>query len=52
MLETLVDYNDRHNAPFTNENIWQAISTVMTEMEEEESNKILDANNVTMDTFW
>ena len=51
MLETLVDYNDRKNAPFSNEKLRQAISTVMEETEEMERNTILDANNVTMDTF-
>ena len=34
MLETIVDYNDHHNAPLSNENLWQAISTVMAETEE------------------
>ena len=51
MLETLVDYNDHQNAPFSNEKLWQAISTVTEETEEEERNIILDANDVTMDTF-
>ena len=51
MLETLVEYNDRHNAPLSNDNLQQAIITVMEETEEEESNIILDANNVTMYTF-
>ena len=51
MLEPLVDYNDHHNAPFSNEKLWQAISTVMSQTEEEERNIILDANNMTIDTF-
>ena len=29
MLETLVDYNDRKNAPFFDENLWQAVSKFM-----------------------
>ena len=52
LLENLVDYNDHHNAPFPNEKLWQAISKVMAEKEEEELNIILDANNMTMDTFF
>ena len=51
LLEALVDYNNHHNAPFSNENLRQAISTVMAETEEEEHNIISDANKVTMDTF-
>ena len=31
MLETLVDYNDRNNVPFSNENLRQAVSKVMAE---------------------
>ena len=50
-LETLVDYNDHHNAPLYNEKLRQAISTVIAETEEEEPKIISDANNVTMDTF-
>ena len=51
MLETLVDYNDHHNTPMSNDKLLQAISTVMIETEEGERNIISDANNVTMDTF-
>ena len=51
MLETLFDYNDCNNAPFSNENLRQAISTVKAENEAEESKIISDANNVTMNTF-
>ena len=29
ILETIVDHIDRHNAPFSNENILQAVSKVM-----------------------
>ena len=35
MLEALVYYNDRNNAPFSNENILQAVSRVMAETKEE-----------------
>ena len=34
-LETAIDYNDHHNAPFPNENLQQAIITVMVETGEE-----------------
>ena len=51
MLEPLVDYNDHHNTTLSNEKLWQEISTVMEETEEEERNTILDENNVTMDTL-
>ena len=51
MLDTLVDYNDHHNALLSNEKLRQVTSKVMAETEEEECNIIPDANNVTMDTF-
>ena len=51
MLENLVDYNDHHNAPLSNEKLRQEKSKVMAETEAEEYNIILDANNLTMDTF-
>ena len=57
ILETLVDHNDRHNAPLSNEKLRQAVSKVVAETEEEERNansvtmEELNANNVTMDTF-
>ena len=35
MLETLVDYNDRNNAPLSNDKLRQAISTVIAEKEAE-----------------
>ena len=34
LLETLVNYNDRNNGPFSNEKIQQAVSRVMAEMKE------------------
>ena len=52
MLETLVDYNDRNNAPLSNEKIWQAFSKVMAETEDEERDAKCNANNVTMDTLF
>ena len=45
MYNTLTDYKERNNAPLSNDIIWEAIQKVM----DEES--ILDANNVTADTF-
>ena len=52
MLETLVNKNDRNNAPLYNEKLRQAVSKVMAEMEEEERNIKHNANNVTMDHFY
>ena len=40
LLETLVDHNDQQNSPLSNDNIRQAISTVMAETEEGERNII------------
>ena len=51
ILETLVDYNNRYNAPFSNEKIQQAVSKVMAETEEEECNTKRNTNNVNIDTF-
>ena len=51
VLETIIDYNDHHNAPFSTEKIQQAIRTVMEETEEEESDAKCNANNVTIDSF-
>ena len=51
MLETLVDYNDCNNAPFSNKNIRQAVSTIMLETEEEQCDAESNTNNMTMDNF-
>ena len=51
LVETLIDHNDCHNVPFSNENIRQSVSTVMAETEEEERDAKHNTNNVTMDTF-
>ena len=51
MLEILVEYNDHHNAPLSNDNIRQEIIKSTEETEEEECNIIFYANNVTMDNF-
>ena len=51
ILEMLVDYNDRNNAPLSNEKIRQSVSRVMADMEQEERDAKLNANNVTIDTF-
>ena len=57
ILETLVDHNDCHNAPFSNEKLQQAVSKFMVETEEKElnANKMNteehNANTVTMDIF-
>ena len=52
MLETLVDYNDRNNEPFSNEKIRQAVRRVMSETEREERDTGRNSNNVYMDTFF
>ena len=52
MLKTLVDYNDRNNAPLFNEKHWQEIGKVMSETQEEDCNIILYTQNVTMDIFF
>ena len=51
MLETLVDYNDRNNAPLSNEKLWQAISKATVETKAKERNIVIDANNMTVDNF-
>ena len=51
ILETLVDEDDCNNAPLSNEKFRKERSTVISEMEAEESKIILDTNNVTMDNF-
>ena len=52
MLKTLVNYNDWNNAPFSNENIRQAVSRVMAETEKYECDSKSNAINLTMDTFF
>ena len=51
MLETLVNYNDCNNVPFSNDKIQQAVRRFMSEMEEEERDTERIANNVTMDAI-
>ena len=58
MYETLVDYNDRNNAPWSNEKLWQAIHKYIEEEEVDGHNITLDdhnitssAHNLTADTF-
>ena len=52
LVETLIEHNDCHNVPLSNENIRQSGSKVMSETEEEERDAEHNANNVTMDTFY
>ena len=52
IYETLVDYNDRNNAPFSNEKIQQATGKVIAEEEADERNINVDTYNVTMDTLF
>ena len=51
MHETIIDYNDHNDAPFSNENIQDAIHKVIEEKELDAHNITLDANNRTADTF-
>ena len=51
LLETVIEYNDHHNAPLSNEKLQQAIGTFVADMEEEERGTKRNANNVTMNTF-
>ena len=52
MLETLIDHNDRHNAPFSSEKLQKEVSIVMAETEEKERDAKHCANYVTMDNFF
>ena len=51
MLDTLVNYNDCHNVPLSNDKLQLEVSKVMSKTEEEEHNAKHNANNVTMNTF-
>ena len=51
MFENLVNHNDCHNAPLSNEKLQQAVSKVMAETKEEELKAKYNANNVTMEIF-
>ena len=51
MLETLVNYNDSNNGPFSNKKIQQAVSRVMSETEEEERDAERNTNHIAMDTI-
>ena len=49
--DDLIDHNDNHIASLSNENLRQAISTVMADTEEDKHDAKRNANNVTMDNF-
>ena len=51
MYETLIAYNDRNYAPFSNENIWKSINKVIEEEESYARHITSDSHNVTADTF-
>ena len=51
-METLVDYNDRNNAPLSNEKLGQEVSKFMAETEEGERNITSNDNKMIMDTFF
>ena len=50
MYETLIDYNDRNDAPFSNEKIQDVIHKVVAEEELYDNNINLDACHITADT--
>ena len=52
MLETLGDYNDRNNAPLSNDYPQQEVSKFIAETEEEALDTKRNANIVTMDNFY
>ena len=52
LKSTLVGYNNRNNAPFSNEKLRRAVIKVMAETEEEECDAEHNANNVNMDNFF
>ena len=51
MYETLIDYNDRNDAPFCNEKIQDSIHKFVTEKESDAHNITLDDHNITEDNF-
>ena len=51
MYETIVDYNDRNDAPFSNEDIRQATRRVISEEESDARNITSDSKNLTADTL-
>ena len=52
MLEILIYHIDHHNAPFSSEKLWQAVSIVMSETEKVECDAEHNKNNVSMDTVF
>ena len=48
LSNNMTNFNDNNNTPWSKLNIWEAISKVMMEDEEE---SITDANNVPTDVF-
>ena len=51
MYETLINYNDRNDEPFSIENIWDEIHKVIKEEVLDDHNITLDAHNITTDNF-
>ena len=47
----ITDCNDRKGAPFSNENIRDAIRRFIVEEEAHDHNEPFDTNNITVDTF-
>ena len=51
IFDTLVNHNDGHNAPLSNEKLQQEVIKFMAETEEEERITNYKNDNVTMNTF-
>ena len=51
MYESLIDYNDRNDAPLSNKNIREAMHKFIAEEESDVYNITPGAHNVTVDTF-
>ena len=51
MFRTITDFNDRNGAPFSNENIRDAIHRVIAKEEAGDHKITSDSHNITVDTF-
>ena len=51
LFRTIINCNNRNDAPFYNEKIWYEIQRVIAEEEADANNITLDAHNVTVYTF-
>ena len=48
MLDSLLDYNDRHGTPLSSKNLQEAVRRFMAETEDEEKDAKRNINNITM----